>query len=374
VPDRDTLSILHVDSETTWRGGQEALLSLAKELRKRGHGQTIACPARSELLEVAKAEGFPVVPLGGSRELRRALWQHRFGLMHAHSGRAHNMAFLAGIGISVARVVTRHVTFAPTHPLVHKLKYTRTCDGIIAVSEPVRRVLARAGVPLSKVEVIHTGVFFPPKLPSALERAVARRLLNLDEGRFIIGQIGAFTHEKGQDVAIDAVVSLSAELPGIQLVLAGEGKLLASLRAKASGAPVSFPGFVDDRPSFYAALDLLIMPSRSEAWGLAALEAMAQGVPVIASNTGGLAEIIQDGVNGRLVPSGDAQALAEAIRRAAIRGDERERWIQRGRDRAAEFSIAKTAEQTEAFYRRIRRPQKRSAWHKLTRSSYSPSQ
>ena len=260
-----------------------------------------------------------------------------FDIVHAHSGRAQNSAYRATLGSPVRRVVTRHVAFAPSHPLVHRLKYSMTCHGIIAVSHSVRDVLTRAGVPSKKIVVIHTGIELPT-LPPHHRHA----------GTFVVGHMGAFTAEKGQDVAIAA----AKLLPRTKFILAGEGPRLADLRC---GAPsnVSFPGFLEDRAAFFASLDLFVMPSRSEAWGLAALEAMAHGVPVIASNIGGLREIVEPGRGGWLFPTGDAAALARAIEEAAADPESLRQAAVAARERAAHFSVEKMAEQTERFYRSL---------------------
>jgi glycosyltransferase involved in cell wall biosynthesis len=213
-----------------------------------------------------------------------------------------------------------------------------TCHGIIAVSESVRDVLTRAGVPAKKIVVIHTGIELPPLRRRPKSEA------------FVVGHMGAFTAEKGQDVAIAA----ARDLPRVQFILAGEGPRLGDLR-RAAPSNVSFPGFIEDHAAFFARLDLFVMPSRSEAWGLAALEAMAHGVPVIASDIGGLREIVELGRSGWLVPAGDASALARAIQEAVA---DPLRLCKAGlaaRERAALFSVETMAEQTEQFYRRLLR-------------------
>ena len=268
----------------------------------------------------------------------RGLRSGGFEIVHAHSGRAQNFAALATAGLSLKRVVTRHVAFAPRHPGVHRLKYTLTCDGIIAVSEAVRRTLLDAGLAAEKIEVIHTGIEFPEKLPERVSHA-----------DFVVGHLGAFTQEKGQDVAIAAVRLLAARLPRLQMILAGWGGPLAC--AEPPAPQILVPGPIENRAAFFASLDLFIMPSLSEAWGLAALEAMANGVPVIASDTGGLPEIL--GETGWLVPPGDAAALADAIERAAADPEGLRAAGLRARERARCFSIEETAARTEAFYLRL---------------------
>lgn len=320
-----------------------SLLTLVQGLAKRGHRQTIVCPAESELAQRAAAKGFPVAPT-----IARDA-----DIVHSHSGRAHNDVIRATLGAKVRRVTTRHVAFAPKHPLIHRLKYGQTCDGIIAVSNAVRQVLTDSGIPSSMIRVIRTGIEIPPHAPTLEERTTAREKYSLSRDQFAAGHLGAFTREKGQDIAIEAARILDASLPQARFLLAGDGPDLGPLKAGAP-ATVYFPGFVSDRASFYAALDLFVMPSRAEAWGLAALEALAYGIPVVASNVGGLREIVEPGVNGWLVPPDDAEALASAIQRAAnLPAATLTAMGTKGRTGAAQFSVNAMAEQTEAFYEEL---------------------
>jgi glycosyltransferase involved in cell wall biosynthesis len=289
------------------------------------------------LSERAQAAGFPVARVG----LRNA------DIVHAHGGRALSKAFWKTVGFgAVHRVVTRHVAFRPRNPWMHRLKYTWACEGIIAVSDAVRRGLIETGVPSAKIEVIHTGVEVPAPAPRDKSR------FGRSDMEFVIGHMGAFTREKGQDVVVAAAALLREPMPYARFLLAGDGKLLSNLRQRATDN-VIFPGFVRDHASFFGALDLFIMPSRFEAWGMAALEAMAHGVPVIASDTGGLREIVRPEKGGWLVPVGDAAALARAITEAAASPYRLHEQGERARERAQQFSVAQMVDKTEAFYARF---------------------
>ena len=312
------------------------MLTLARGLRARGYRQTIACPPSSVLAERAKAAGFPIERLG----LRTA------DIVHAHSGRALTEAFWKTVGSKVTRVVTRHVAFQPRNPWLHRTKYRFACDGVIAVSGAVRRGLIATGVPGAKIEVIHTGIEMPEPAPQDKSK------FGWSETDFVIGQLGAFSKEKGQDVAVAAANLLRESMPSARFILAGDGRLLNEMRRRAPET-VTFPGFVTDLAAFFAALDVFIMPSRSEAWGMAALEAMAHGVPVIASDVGGLPEIVEPDNGGWLVPPGDPAALARAIVEVAASPDRLHEQGLKARQRAQRFSVAQMVEQTEAFYDRF---------------------
>jgi len=339
---QSSLSIAHVDSEHTFRGGQEALLQLALGLRERGHRQVLVTPSGSALEAKAREAGLPTAI---SASLRSVLKDNAVRIVHSHSGRAHNRAWLASAGLDVRRVATRHVAFQPRHSLIHRLKYTLTCDRIIAVSGAARDMLVKSGVSGEKIEVIHTGVRIPAALPTPRDRAKARQHWGLSPSDFAVGHMGAFTREKGQDVLVEAVKLLN--MPSLRVILAGDGPLRSFFEATVQ---IQLPGYVEHRATLLQALDLFVMPSRSEAWGLAALEAMSYGVPVVATAVGGLREIIEDNVSGWLVPAEDPEALAAKISqvRPLLAS-----FGAAARERAKQFSLAETILRTEDLYRRL---------------------
>jgi glycosyltransferase involved in cell wall biosynthesis len=246
-------------------------------------------------------------------------------------------------------VASRQVAFPPRHPLIHRWKYAKTCHGIIANSESVRRALISSGISGVDIEVIPPGIELPAHLPSASSRAQARARWGFSSEHFVIGHAGAFTLEKGQDIALEAARLLAPKLPNARMLLVGDGP---ERRDQTEGIAI-LPGFLDDLSEFYAALDLFLMPSRSEGWGLSALQAMANGLAVIATDVGGLPELVEHGKTGWLVPSESPPALADAIEAAASDPARLCEYGRIGRERAAHFSIERTVEETEQFYTRL---------------------
>ena len=353
------LKIVHIDTGKDFRGGQDLLLSLASGLKQRGHRQLIVCPEGSPLAQRAANQEHKVMSLGTIGALRRRLRQDQFDIVHAHDAKAQAISFRASIGLLVRRVASRQVAFTPRHPLIHRWKYSRTCHGVIANSQSVRQVLIAAGVPDSHIEVISPGIELP-KLPTEDLRAQARMRWGFSSGEFLIGHAGAFTHEKGQDVALHAALLLAPRLSRARMILVGDGPErsrpgMVELARQASGIAV-LPGFIDHLDEFYAALDLYIMPSRSEGWGLTALRAMSFGIPVIASNAGGLPELVENGKSGWLVPPESPEALAGAIEQGASDPARLCEFGRHARERASRFSIEQTVEQTERFYLRLLAP------------------
>jgi glycosyltransferase involved in cell wall biosynthesis len=261
------------------------------------------------------------------------------------------------MGMQVRRVASRRVTFLPRHRWTYRLKYGHTCDAVIAVSDFIRQWAIRCGIPPSKIELIPDGVEIPPELPSTETRAKARARWGFGESEFLVGHLGAFTAEKGQEVALGALQLLRERLPQARLLLAGEGPTLKDAeitqRSEPVGGQVRLCGAIQNLADFFPALDLFVMPSKSEGLGSSALMAMSYGLPVVASRVGGLPEVVEEARTGWLIEPASPDALAQAILAAA--GD-RARLKQHGlngRERARQFSADIMVERTEALYCRL---------------------
>jgi glycosyltransferase involved in cell wall biosynthesis len=357
------LSILHLDTGRELRGGQQQILALAEGLRGRRHQQVIACPQGSLLLEQARLRDFDTFSLaaGSVWNWRDIFLLHRLvrgracQIVHAHDGRGQTLAWEASIGLPVKRVASRRVAFL-SNRLLHRLKYSFTCHGIIAVSEFVKGLLVGAGVPAAKIATIPDGIEIPATLPSASERATLRSRWQLSDQDFLVGHMGAFAAEKGQDLAVEAIRLVSATLPRVALLLAGDGPKRAALEQLCAAKEVRnvhFLGYLRDLSSFFNCLDLFIMPSRIEGLGSSALIAMAYGLPVIASRTGGLTELIDQEHTGWLVQPGSPSALAVAIAHAGVAPHRLRTMGQAAREKARSYSNELLTARTEAFYGRL---------------------
>jgi glycosyltransferase involved in cell wall biosynthesis len=181
-------------------------------------------------------------------------------------------------------------------------------DRIIAVSGPVMESLVACGAPQEKIVIIPNGVdidYYSNAGKSDLSIDI-----NMGAGEFVVGCIARLSPEKGVDVLLDA-----AKLkPDINFIVAGTGQLESQLKAKAP-SNVRFLGHLEDVRSVLRASDIIAIPSRTEGQGIVALEAMASGIPVVASDVGGLRSMLSNEDNALLVPPGNAEALSAAISR-----------------------------------------------------------
>jgi len=251
------MRILHLDAGKEMRGGQWQALRLMGGLAAAGVESTLLARHDAPLFEAARQRGWRVEPLG---LVRAMLLARRHDLIHAHDARSHTLGVLAR---PRRLVVSRRVAF----PVKSHWKYRRA-QRYLAVSEFVKSVLMAGGVPEEKIAVVYDGV----------------PLLDPARGSIIVAPANADDPRKGAPLAVEA-----ARLAGVEL------KLSANLERDLRDAAV------------------FVCITHSEGLGSGALLAMSAGVPVVASDVGGLPEIIRHGENGLLVEN-TPQAIAAAIR------------------------------------------------------------
>jgi glycosyltransferase involved in cell wall biosynthesis len=225
-------------------------------------------------------------------------------------------------------------------------------DTVVAVSSVVRNAAAEVDrIPVSKLRIIFNGTDIDA---ARLTRSEARRQLQLDDGTFVIGALGRLAPEKDYASLVDAFARTRDEMPDVAAIVIGDGPLLEDLIQKTRRLGLDrlrFHGYCLDAVSLIPAFDVLVQPSLVEGISLSVLEAMAAGVPVIATAAGGNPEALGDGEAGVLVPVRDVGALSGAILSLA-RDDERRRQLAAVARRRVEehFSIEGVARAYEALY------------------------
>ena len=352
------MRVLHVDPETGWGGGEAQVAYLLEELTRRGHESVLAAPVDAPLTRRVQALGVSVVDcrIVNHADLRmvprlRAL-ARTVDVVHFHTARAHAMApWLRGV--RARRIVTRRMDYVPRGgPWVRHL-YNHAVDRVIAISGSVRDALIAGGVDPARIEVVPSGIDATPFREAASHRAALRAAWGVSDDETVILVVGVLERRKGHATLIDAAACIGRS--PLRWVFCGAGSAEAELRAhaEARGVAVEFLGFRSDVARCLAAADVAVLPSLHEGLGVAALEAMAAERPVVASRTGGLAEVIVDGETGWLVPPGDARALAERLVELAADPDGRRRMGTAGARRVRErYSAAAMADGTLACYLR----------------------
>lgn len=211
--------------------------------------------------------------------------------------------------------------------------------------------------PEEKFTVIHSGVDLRTFRADLYQPSETKALLGIPPEMMVVGTVGRLTPVKGQEVLIRAASGLIRRGEKIFLVLLGDGELRRdleelSLRLDIAGY-VRFLGWRPDVAWIMAVCDIFCLPSRNEGMGKVLVEAMAMGIPIIASNIGGIKDIVRSEENGVLVPVGDAAAWAEAIARLCRDPERRRRMGDAGRQIAPHYSVEAMIKMIDRMYRKL---------------------
>jgi glycosyltransferase involved in cell wall biosynthesis len=364
------MNILHTIDTTGPGGAETVMVELARRTADAGHNSHVALVGTGWVYDAVRSLGLDVDLVPGKNTawsprylaaLIRLIRRYRIDVVHAH-------LFGASVYSSVAARLTGCRLVATLHGEVDvgpddnkarlKARVINAGGGTVAfVSNALRqRLVPQLGLRESRCTVVHNGI--DPAAYNVAPLALRARL-GLSEDTLLIGALGNVRPAKGYDVLIEAVRQIRAGGRPVALAVAGDGdragllgQLLEQSRAAGLEDHVHFLGHCPDKAAFLRALDVCVLSSTSEGFPIAPLEAMACGVPVVATRVGGVPEIIEDGATGYLVPPSDATALASALQASvdnaaasrAITG----RALERVRER---FSMTTLVNNYQALYR-----------------------
>lgn len=277
-------------------------------------------------------------PLGAMRFWRQ-LKSEEFALVHQHWG-ARSIRRLVRFGTGAKIIVHSHGRFFEKDEHGYDPAGVSGADAIVAVSEFVAHQL-----PGKSVHVVYSGI----KTTEQIARTES------DQGDVVIGTACRLIEAKGVRELVLAFVELRKEFPSLRLEVAGSGpdgqNLFATVREQGVADSVKFLGWVDDLRGVLRNWDVFALPSHDEALPMAILEAMAEGLPVVATNVGGIPELVEDERTGYLVQPGDVEALRTALRRLVGDSELRLRLGDQGHRLAeTKFSVQRMVAEIESIY------------------------
>ncbi|MCX7934420.1 MAG: glycosyltransferase, partial [Planctomycetota bacterium] len=320
---------------------------------------------RGEEAEQIRQAGIPLFDLGAYsvwhfaaavRAVRRLLQEEKIALVNAHMAHASVVARLAAAPLRIPVVSTCHIMeqrFLPWHFWLDRLT-SRWCACEICVSDCVRRFQqARTGLPESFFAVVRNGVALT-RFAALPDAAALRRRLGLTENALLVGGLGRFNRQKGFDVFIRALASPALRELEFEAALAGYGPEQEALQRLADRLEVKRLRFLAPLPAedFLPALDICALPSRWEGMSLVLLEAMACGLPIVASDIPANREVVAADGKGaaRLVAPEAPEALAQALREFLLSAELRREYSRRSRALAQNFSLEKMVQGYEDIF------------------------
>ena len=361
------MRLLHVLAERGYSGGEVQLEHLIAHLQAQGHANTLLLVPGAKFESVARRLGAEVMhaPLrspwavGLWCGVRRTITASRPDVLHFGCGRSLLWAGLASRGLDVPlRITTRRIDYPIGASFWKGGRYRRLVDHVAANCESVRRRVLAAGVPPERVTLVHEGIDLAPWQGIVSQRAASRVALGLEAEALVVSCAASLRPRKGQALLIDALANLEARFPNAVLILAGEGTERDALRARAERLGIAdrvrVPGAIRPVQQLYAASDVFCMPSFHEGLSNACLEASAAGLPLLVTDVGGLPEIVEHGVTGEVVASGDVPALTASLARLLDDAGLRARMGAAGAVRTARlFTAERMARGMEALFLRL---------------------
>jgi glycosyltransferase involved in cell wall biosynthesis len=326
------MKIAQVNLQKAWGGAEKHVSLLSRSLHEAGHAVVVCCHPRGRLRQDATSRGMPSLPVTAINQmdltvgvkLAAGLFRFRPDIIHVHTPRDYIGGLLASRLLpGTMLVLTRHMML-PVKPMMRRL-YART-QGIFCFSAGMRRFLEAQGVPPRLLYRVRSGIDTAEfNTSSALERReTIRREWRLSSHDLIVGAVGRLVPGKGHSLLLETHCRLrksgtSADAMRVRLVFVGEGPERTRLEQQARELgltdSVHFAGFRNDIAATLAALDIFALPSQSELLPLSVMEAMAAGLPALATDVGCLAELIETEVTGLLTPPDEPQLLLEALLR-----------------------------------------------------------
>ncbi|HLW01571.1 MAG TPA: glycosyltransferase [Ktedonobacterales bacterium] len=367
---RPHLRILHVITDLQIGGAENILLQTVRAQKAAGHDVAVCSLRPNGPMAPAIRAECPVFELGMGHalgplvlwRLARLMRRGRYDVAHGSLFQANLVtrpaARLAGVPVNITSMHTIYSRFRERHFVVDRLT-ARWADVITGVSDAVCRfAVEQEGLPAAKVRTLRNGLDlsrFQAITNYQARRAEVRAALGYAAEHVVMNMTARLHEKKGHTYLFQAAERLRSRYPQIRVLVAGDGPQRAALEAECQARGltdvVTFLGMRQDVADLLAASDLSVLPSLLEGLGLVVLEAMVMRCPVVATNGGGIVELVEDGVHGLLVPPADAEALAAALERIMTDGQLRARLIEAGyRHVLADFSFERMMQETEALY------------------------
>jgi glycosyltransferase involved in cell wall biosynthesis len=302
------MHITHLNFAKGFRGGERQTQLLIEQLAQLGLQQKLLLRKGSQLTQRCRAiANLEIIEISKPYILHLKHIKNTT-LLHAHETKAAQFAYFAHRLKGIPYIITRRVDNAIKNNFLNKKIYSNAAV-VVALSRAIKDEILKVA-PNAAVEVIPSAF-----TDAAVDKKEAVKIKNRFEGKYLIGNVGALDDgHKGQSHLIKVAKELEKSHPNIHFIFVGSGQDEAKLKAQAQGLTnITFEGFVNNVNDYISSLDLFVFPSNNEGLGSILLDVMQLNVPIIASNVGGIPDIITDNTNGLLTPPADSVQLKQNI-------------------------------------------------------------
>lgn len=357
------MKILHIDEQQTWRGGEQQACWLMEGLCS--HDVEVFAVGKKDSEFINRLRKVPniktfTLPLKSEFDLYSA-WkiaqiskENNVDILHAHTSHAHSLAILSTFFYTKPKIiVSRRVSFPPAKNIFSRWKYNRI-DLIVPVSYFVAKILKENGVAENKITVVRSSIDLshidvPPYRKSEL---------GVDENTKILFNAGALVPHKDHITLLNAFAKVKKVFNNIVLLIAGSGPLQKDILSEIDKLHLSehvrLLGYRNDVPRLIRTSDMYISSSWSEGLGTSVLEALASEKPVVATEAGGVSEMVINHETGLLVPNKNPQLLAEAIIHMLSHPEESIAMAKKGKKHVEDnFTVQRMVNETLSVYKKL---------------------
>jgi len=341
------MHICHVNLATGFSGGESQTLLLIKQQLSEGYELTVVANPKSPLVDKLKGLTVTLVLTTHFTLKHQKSITASCQLIHVHEGRAIYWAWLQSLLHDIPYIVTRRIDNPLKNKLLSRLAYSRATF-LVGLSDAITKQLARR-YEATKIEKIPSSPVSYPLVPTSIT-AIKEQFT----GKFVVLQASNLLTHKGHQTTIEAAYRIEKLDPNIQFVFLGDGDQMQALKAQASALNnISFMGKQRNMGDWFASADLFIHPSYSEGLGSVILEAMQAGLAVVASNAGGIPDIVHNRHTGLLVEARQAAPLVDAIITMKNDVQLKEGCIKGANEMLSRFKIEQTSQQYRALYQQV---------------------
>ncbi|MBI5788300.1 MAG: glycosyltransferase [Candidatus Schekmanbacteria bacterium] len=321
--------MLYIIGDLAHGGAEKHLVHVLKNLNRTKFEPSVACFRKiGQYLPQVEALNIPVINLGVRKvynfqgiskilSFSKFVKEQKIDIIHAYLYKANIFGTLVAKNVGIPVIISnRNVNSLMRfrEKLIHK-KISALADKITAVSDEVKSQDLELGIPADKIITIYNGVEIPNR--QLVDIPNKKRELGLNSDDVVIGTVANLAPRKGHKYLLEAAAKIIAVKPSVKFLLIGDGglkqELLETARNLKLGKNVIFAGHREDVAELLAVMDIFVLPSLGEGMSNALLEAMAAGLPCVATNVGGNPEVVQDGVTGFIVPPKEPDKIAEAV-------------------------------------------------------------
>lgn len=361
------LNILHLCSERGWRGGEQQVAYLVMELNKLGVNSFLAVKQNSELenfctknslrfFNVSFSNSFDIV---SALKVKAICKENKIDIIHMHTSKAHGIGVLAALlGNKTKMVLSRRVDFKlQTNPL-SRWKYNHpSIKRILCVSNKIREIVREEITDKEKCITVYSGVDMNKFNSKKNKNNLLRNEFNISPDKILIGNTSALADHKDYFTFIDTIAKLIKANKNIHAFIIGDGELKHELekycRELGVEQSITFTGFRKDIRDVLPCLDIFLMTSKEEGLGTSILDAFLAKVAVVATNAGGIPEMVVHEQTGMLAPVGDSTTLTKWVSMLIDNPALKEKLIANASEKVKQFSKEATAMNTFEVYKQV---------------------